>query len=248
MTYHIKLQYDLNFFVSGIYFCIFFVCRDSVDLKLKLALQQYNQDLQCQIECLRPLQVKAITAYLEKDTLVTLPTGYGKSLTYELLPYLEPECLLLVVVPVDAILLQELQKLGDKALMLTPQTLKASMPDIVSGKIKFAFSHPEVTKIKEVRHLLSTISRKTFIVVDEAHCVGMWGEEFRPAFRALGELRSVLRTNTMLALTATISPSMIKDLQAWLNMSKDFHHVATCPIRDNLYLEVADRDPSTGIH
>jgi superfamily II DNA helicase RecQ len=187
-----------------------------------------------------------VRSYLTNDTLVTLPTGYGKSLTYKLLPYLDPECVLLVVVPVDAIVFQELRKLGDKAILLKQETLKTFMPAIRSGEVKFIFTHPEATREKEVRKLLSTIDRKTFIIIDEAHCVEMWGEKFRPAFRMLGELRAVLKSNTMVALTATISPTMVSNLKGWLNMAKDFNYIAACPIRENLFLEVAERDPSTG--
>ena len=64
---------------------------------------------------MKPLKIQAVKSNVKKDTLVMLPTGYGRCLTFELLPYVEPLCLLFVIVRIDAILIQQLEKLGYKA-------------------------------------------------------------------------------------------------------------------------------------
>lgn len=225
------------------------MCREEIInwcLRLKLALQNYNKDLRQSVSYLKPLQVQAIKSYLNNDTLVTLPTGYGKSLTYELLPYLENDCFLVVIAPVDAIIIQEISKLGQRAMKLTTQNRENIETGIVSGVVKYIFTHPETTTDKSVRRLFCCFNKKTYIVVDEAHCVQMWGEQFRPAFHSIGQLRSLFAENTIIAMTATISPSMVTNLRMWLHLATDFQHVATCPIRENLYLEMVQRPPSTG--
>jgi superfamily II DNA helicase RecQ len=211
----------------------------------------YAQNTKKSYNTLKPLQIEAVKAYLEGDTIVTLPTGYGKSLTYELLPFLEENVLALIVVPVDAVHFQETQKLGDMSLFLSPELLEQmekgdnTFQRILNGTIKYIFIHPETTGKAKFKRLFTTLTQKVYIIVDEAHCVEMWGESFRPSFRRIGELRALFKRNTMIAMSATVSPESIKNLKKWLQFGVT-RHIASCPIRENIFLETQKRPPSTG--
>ena len=196
--------------------------------------------------------MKAIKSYSEQDTLFSVATGYGKSLTYELLPFYVTRSLVLVIVPVDAIKFQEMEKLGNLSLFLGSDEVKqikrkeGCYHRLLDGTIMFMFTHPETLCNKSLKQFFSTLEQQMFIVADEAHCLEMWGEDFRPAFRSIGDLLAIFKRAIMIAMTATVSPSMVANLRAWMKFRVGWKHIAACPIRENIYLEVNRRPPSTG--
>ena len=146
------------------------------------------------------------------DVISMLPTGYGKSLIYELLPIackeeLSVDAFVIVIEPLNVIIEQQKKKLGDTLCICLQENLtETDLNKIQSGCYKYIFSHPEhIIKKKNVYHALRQCKSKGYIVVDEAHCILDWGDEFRPIFREIKELRAVLPSAQVLALSATLS-------------------------------------------
>ncbi|XP_070547945.1 uncharacterized protein [Ptychodera flava] len=199
----------------------------------------FQDALQKSIHCfspslkLREKQVEALKSiYDGRDAMVVLPTGYGKSVIYQLLPYLlsckqfghcDTLRTVLVISPLNALILEQVQKLraiGMKAASLDVKT-KACSEDsseveleetddlklIETGDIHVLFAHPEaIVSNKDGRSLL--ISRKyrenlVAVAVDEAHCCIDWGYDFRPDYSRLCVLASLFPNIPHLALTAT---------------------------------------------
>ncbi|XP_070189306.1 probable ATP-dependent DNA helicase RecS [Littorina saxatilis] len=145
-----------------------------------------------------------------------LPTGYGKSLIYELLPTVvnifqgqDTKTLVFIVAPLNVIIKQELQKLGASCTELkrgNTNQLKSSICDV-----NFIIGHPEAfVSNKELGEILSAwpVNIRTFIVIDEAHCVLEWEAEFRPAYQELSCLRILLPKAPVLASQQQLADSL----------------------------------------
>lgn len=119
----------------------------------------------------------------------------------------ELDAFVLVIEPLNIIIDQQLTKLGKN----TSICLKNKMNDIdidkiASGSFSYIFSHPKnIIGNKAVYQALRSCNKKSYIVVDEAHCILDWGEEFRPIFKEIKQLRAVVPDAQMLALSATLS-------------------------------------------
>lgn len=153
-----------------------------------------------------------------KDTLALLPTGGGKSLCYQL-PALVSEGVCLVVSPLLALMKDQvfhLKSLGIEAEYLSSELDELEQEVIyekaINGDIKLLYVSPE-------RLINSTFLRKiidvnlSFIAVDEAHCISEWGQDFRPSYQHIKEFRKIVEDLPCLALTATATPLVIKDIQ-----------------------------------
>lgn len=159
-----------------------------------------------------------------------MPTGAGKSLTYQFLASLcEGAELVLVVSPLIALMQDQTQKARDYGLDATFINSSLSfdqkqnrMLQIKQGKYNLIFVAPERFRKPEFWDCLSTRKVKTF-VVDEAHCISLWGHDFRPDYSKLQEFRMRLGNPPLLALTATATGEVQKDIarQFHLDLSQN---------------------------
>lgn len=153
-----------------------------------------------------------------KDTLGLMPTGGGKSIAFQV-PALAQEGICIVITPLIALMkdqVENLKKRGIKAAAiysgLTHNEILVTLENCIFGDYKFLYVSPErlsselfLTKLKRMR--------VSFITVDEAHCISQWGYDFRPSYIRIADLRKVIPQAPVLALTATATPEVVKDIQ-----------------------------------
>ncbi len=171
----------------------------------------------------RPMQREIITSLLDgHDTLGLMPTGGGKSLTFQV-PTLSREGICLVITPLVALMkdqVDNLRKRGIRAAYLhsglTHREMVVTLDNCLYGRFKFLYVSPERldTELFMARIKGMTVS---FIVVDEAHCISQWGYDFRPAYLKIADIRRILPAVPVLALTATATPQVAQDIQKKLN-------------------------------
>jgi len=183
----------------------------------------------------RPLQREVINACLaSRDVFAVLPTGAGKSLTFMLPALLQPAGVTLVVSPLVSLMQDQvgrLRRLGLVAELLaegavdkatTTRALNATAEPLSSG-LRFLYVTPE--RVAKSKLLLSKLQRCYVaghlqrVVVDEAHCCAAQGHDFRPDYLALGTLRASFPRSPILALTATASDAIVRDVRDTLQMA-----------------------------
>ena len=156
--------------------------------------------------------------FVGKDTLGLMPTGGGKSITFQV-PALAMEGTCIVVTPLIALMKDQvgrLRQLGIKATAvysgMKHDKIIAALENCILGDYKFLYLSPERLNselfLTKLRHM-----KVSFVCVDEAHCISQWGYDFRPSYLALGKLRKELPGKPFLALTATATPEVIDDIQ-----------------------------------
>lgn len=158
----------------------------------------------------------------DKDTLALLPTGGGKSICYQV-PALVKPGLCLVISPLIALMhdqVENLKKRGIKAIAITSgmskKQIDTQLDNAIYGDTKLLYVSPERLKT----HLFQVRLQKmnvSLIAVDEAHCISQWGYDFRPAYLEIAELRKIKPNVPFLALTATATEEVVKDIQDKLN-------------------------------
>ena len=157
-----------------------------------------------------------------KDTLGLMPTGGGKSITFQV-PALAKEGMCLVITPLIALMkdqVQNLKKRGIKALAIysgmSRQDIIITLENCIFGNYKFLYISPERLDTELFRTKLRKM-HISMITVDESHCISQWGYDFRPAYLKIAEIRELLPDVPVLALTATETPEVVKDIQARLH-------------------------------
>lgn len=157
-----------------------------------------------------------------KDTLGLMPTGGGKSITFQV-PALAKEGMCLVITPLIALMkdqVQNLKKRGIKALAIysgmSRQDIIITLENCIFGNYKFLYISPERLDTEIFRTKLRKM-HISMITVDESHCISQWGYDFRPAYLKIAEIRELLPDVPVLALTATATPEVVKDIQARLH-------------------------------
>lgn len=185
-----------------------------------------------------------------KDTLGLMPTGGGKSITFQV-PALSQDGICIVVTPLIALMkdqVRNLRKRGIKAAAihsgLSHEEIIVTLENCIFGNYKFLYVSPERLAselfLTKLRHM--TVS---FITVDEAHCISQWGYDFRPSYTKIAEIRQTLPGIPILALTATATPEVVKDIQHQLAFQEEnafkmsFH-------RKNLSYVVRNADDKIG--
>lgn len=195
----------------------------------------------------RPLQEEIIHSIASgKDTLGLMPTGGGKSITFQVYALSRPG-ICLIVTPLISLMkdqVENLQKKGIRALAIhsgmTPQEVRLTFDSAAWGDYKFLYLSPERIATGRFRERLPQMN-VNLIVVDEAHCISQWGYDFRPSYLRIRELRELLPGVPVLALTATATPDVAKDIGKQLNF-KGERVLRTSFFRGNLSYLVRERE------
>ncbi|HEV2886287.1 MAG TPA: RecQ family ATP-dependent DNA helicase [Jatrophihabitans sp.] len=173
---------------------------------------------------LRPGQAEALEAVLERDTLAVLATGTGKSLIYRVAGQLLSGASVVVspTVSLQQDQLVALSAAGPPAAVLNSLLTQAQQRSVLermaAGELKFLLLSPEQLAREEVLRAL-TATKVSLFVVDEAHCVSSWGHDFRPDYLALPSVIAALGRPRLLALTATASPRVRREIVDALKMA-----------------------------
>jgi len=175
----------------------------------------------------RDLQEDIIESVCQgKDTLGLMPTGGGKSITFQV-PALAMDGVCIVITPLIALMKDQVQHLRERNILATAiysgmshNEILTALENCVYGNYKFLYVSPErigtelfIAKVKAMKVCL--------ITVDESHCISQWGYDFRPSYLKIADIRHILRGIPVLALTATATPAVVKDIQEKLEFEKE---------------------------
>src|ERR1700729_1604712 len=179
-----------------------------------------------------------------RDVLLVMPTGAGKSLCYQL-PAIARGGTALVISPLIALMDDQATKLTAAGLRvarihsgLSRDEARQACRDYLDGTLQFLFIAPERMRVPNFPEMLAR-RKPGLIAIDEAHCISAWGHDFRPDYRTLGDFLPALRPAPVIALTATATPTVQKDIITQLQLSNPslFIHGFR---RHNLAIEVVE--------
>ncbi len=188
-----------------------------------------------------------------RDALVLMPTGGGKSLTYQL-PALVLPGMTVVISPLIALMQDQVDRLRANGIAatfinssLSPDERSAREQAMLQGELKLVYVAPERLLTQSFLLRLDEVQRRmglSLLAVDEAHCVSEWGHDFRPEYRQLGLLRERYQQTPMLALTATATERVRQDILTQLRLHNPHLHIASFN-RPNLSYEVRQKGPGS---
>ena len=195
----------------------------------------------------RPVQEQVILSVLSgRDTLALMPTGGGKSLTYQI-PGLASEGICIVVTPLIALMkdqVDRLRKQGIRALAihsgLSARQIDIDLDNCVYGDVKFLYVAPERLASEAFRLRVQRMN-VSLLAVDEAHCISQWGYDFRPSYLRIAELRDRIPGVPVLALTASATPRVAEDIMEKLRFAEP-HLLRSDFSRPNLSYSVRHTD------
>ncbi|MGD8777550.1 MAG: ATP-dependent DNA helicase RecQ [Ignavibacteria bacterium] len=182
----------------------------------------------------------------KKHSLVLMPTGGGKSVCYQI-PALIFEGGTIVISPLIALMQDQVDALKKKNIpaefinsTVKPDQREKRLNDFVEGKIKLLYVTPERFRKKEFVEKIKT-ANISLLAIDEAHCISEWGHDFRPDYSRIAEFKEIINNPLTIALTATATPDVQKDIIDKLGLKPDdikiFHQGIQRP---NLRLEAVD--------
>jgi DNA topoisomerase-3 len=197
----------------------------------------------------RPNQEAVCHALMaSQDVLLVMPTGSGKSLCYQL-PGAALGGTTLVISPLIALMEDQVSKLKEQGFAVERihsgrdrQDSRQVCLDYLAGKLQFLFIAPERLRVSGFPEMLAK-RKPTLIAVDEAHCISQWGHDFRPDYRTLGQHLPALRPAPVIALTATATPIVQKDIAEQLGLRQPSWFIHGFR-RDNIAIEVVEAAPS----
>lgn len=173
-----------------------------------------------------------------RDTLGLMPTGGGKSITFQV-PVMQTEGVCLVITPLIALMKDQVRNLNERGIKavaihtgMKREEIITAMENCIYGGFKFLYVSPErlsselfLTKLKHLKISL--------ITVDESHCISQWGYDFRPSYLNIADIRKNLPDVPVLALTATATPKVVEDIQDKLHF-KEKNAIRMSFARENL--------------
>ncbi|MBR4815418.1 MAG: RecQ family ATP-dependent DNA helicase, partial [Paludibacteraceae bacterium] len=167
----------------------------------------------------RPLQLDIVRAVYEgRDVLGLMPTGGGKSITFQV-PALAMKGLCLVVTPLIALMKDQVDNLKDRGIQaaaiysgMTNEEIFVTLDNCIYGDYKFLYVSPERLGTEFFRQKMKLMDI-CMIAVDESHCISQWGYDFRPSYLHIADARELLPDVPVLALTATATPDVVEDIQ-----------------------------------
>ena len=160
------------------------------------------------------------------DTLGLMPTGGGKSITFQV-PAMAKDGLCIVITPLIALMKDQVRNLRDRGIKaiaiysgMTREEIIIALENCIFGNYKFLYISPERLDTEIFRIKLRSM-KVSMITVDESHCISQWGYDFRPAYLKISEIRNLLPDVPVLALTATATPEVVKDIQQRLAFKEE---------------------------
>jgi ATP-dependent DNA helicase RecQ len=167
----------------------------------------------------RPLQEDIIGAVLQKkDVLALMPTGGGKSLCFQV-PALVQEGICLVITPLIALMKDQVEHLKARGIPaeavysgMSKREIDVALDNCVYGSPKFLYLSPERLQTELLQERVKKM-KVNLLAVDEAHCISQWGYDFRPAYMQIAEFRKLIPDVPCIALTATATKTVAKDIQ-----------------------------------
>src|SRR5687767_114815 len=197
---------------------------------------------------LRPLQQQAIDAALaDRDSVVIMPTGGGKSLCYQA-PAVTRSEITVVVSPLISLMKDQvdaLNTLGIGAVQINssqiPAERKAAEDAVIDGRAPLLFVSPERLAVSSFQDFLRNVGVRTF-AIDEAHCISHWGHDFRPEYRQLSRLKTLFPGAVVHAYTATATEQVRKDIAAQLRLEDPVLLVGNFDRPNLIYRVVPRRD------
>ena len=214
----------------------------------------------------RDLQEDIIRAVAEdrRDTLALMPTGGGKSITFQV-PALALDGICIVITPLIALMKDQVENLRNKnikALMvhsgMTAREIDVALNNAVFGDYKFLYLSPERLQTELFRARLQKM-KVSLIAVDESHCISQWGYDFRPSYLQIAETRPLLPDVPVLALTATATRKVVDDIMSKLRFGKPnllqksferknlIYIVREVEDKFTYLINILNRQPGTGI-
>ena len=199
----------------------------------------------------RPLQEEIILSVADgKDTLGLMPTGGGKSITFQVYS-LSAEGICLVVTPLIALIKDQVENLRSKGVKvlavysgMSAREIDIALNNAVYGDYKFLYVSPERIGSEKFMSFLTRM-KLNLITVDEAHCISQWGYDFRPSYLTISDIRKFFPEIPLLALTATATQKVVDDIQDKL-LFRDKNVLQKSFRRENLIYIVRDKEDKMG--
>ena len=247
-------------FILNLYFCINEYSNLLRMEKFTTILKQYWG-----YDNFRALQGDIIKSVASgRDTLGLMPTGGGKSLTFQV-PALAMEGVCIVVTPLIALMKDQVENLKRREISaaaiftgMTSNEIQRVLENAVHEAYKFLYVSPERLATPAFIEKLK-LMRVCLLAVDESHCISQWGYDFRPSYLKIAEVRQYLPAVPVLALTATATPEVVDDIQEKLQFKeknvfrKSFHRsnlayvVRTTENKEEYLLKILKNVPGTSV-